>query len=79
MVSESHIHNPKERFGTLCHVAADISTLPFKVIYEKSGKVFFSRECDVVLFVGLEELKAQIRWIDSNVGVHGVFFRNYHR
>ena len=79
MVSESHIHNPKERFGTLCHVAADVSTLPLKVISGKSGKVFFSREYDVVLFVGLVELKAQIRWIDSNVSIHGGFLRNYHR
>ena len=55
----------KDRFETLCHVAADISTAPFKVKRGVLGIPCYSREFDVVLLVGLTELKAQIRWVDS--------------
>ena len=34
----------------------------------------YTREYDVVLLVGLTELKAQIRWVDSvTVRLHGWF------
>lgn len=61
----SGTHDPKERFETLCHVVADISAAPFTWTRGKSGKICYSREYDVVLLVGLTELKAQIRWFDS--------------
>ena len=58
-------HNQKDSFETLCHVVADISAAPFTCKLGKSGKMCYSREYDVVLLVGLTELKAQIRWFDS--------------
>ena len=58
-------HDPTDRFETLCHVAADVSAAPSKLKYGESGKLCYYREYDVVLLVGLTELKAQIRWTDS--------------
>ena len=43
---------------------ADISAAPYTLKVGKSGKRCYSRDYDVVLLVGLTELKAQIRWID---------------
>jgi len=59
----------RDRFETLCHVAADISAAPCTLKMSKSGKMCYSREYDVVLLVGLTELKAQIRWKDSLTGL----------
>jgi len=58
----------QERFETLCHVAADISVAPSTPKVGISGKMCYYRQYDVVLLVGLTELKAQIRWIDSRTG-----------
>jgi len=58
----------KNRFETLCHVAADISAAPSTSKVGKSGKLCYFRNYDIVLLVGLTELKAQIRWIDSGTG-----------
>ena len=58
-------HGPKDRFETLCHVAADISAAPCTRKPGRDGRICCSREFDVVLLVGLTELKAQIRWLDS--------------
>jgi len=57
-----------DRFETLCHVAADISAAPSTPKPGKSGKMYYSRKYDIVLLVGLTELKAQIRWVDSITG-----------
>ena len=65
MVSALTIHDSKDRFETLCHVSADISAALSTPKVGKSGKMCFSRKYNVVLLVGLTELKAQIRWIDS--------------
>jgi len=59
----------QNRFETLCHVAAEVSAAPFTLKLGKSGKVCYQREYDVVLLVGLTELKAQISWTDSTTGV----------
>ena len=65
-------YNPTDRFETLCHVVADISAAPYTSKPGRSGKICYSRKYDVVLLVGLTELKAQIRWIDSRtVRIHG--------
>lgn len=70
-LSWSGTHVPTDKFETLCHVAADISAAPYKRKVGKTGKVCYSRAYDVVLLVGLTELKAQIRWIDSRtVRIH---------
>lgn len=53
------------KFETLCHVVADISAAPCSLERGLHGRMCYSREFDVVLLVGLTELKAQIRWIDS--------------
>jgi hypothetical protein len=59
----------QNRFETLCHVAADVSAAPSKLKFGESGKVCYYREYDVVLLVGLTELKAQIRWTDATTGL----------
>ena len=64
MITTHNTHNIKD-FETLCHVVADISAAPCKLTRGRPGKVCYSREYEVVLLVGLTELKAQIRWIDS--------------
>jgi hypothetical protein len=46
-------------------VVADISATPLTQKIKDDGKKYYMREFDVVLLVGLTELKAQIRWIDS--------------
>jgi hypothetical protein len=61
----SQLTNPKDRFETLCNVIADISAAPFTSKVGSSGEVCYYREFDVVLLVGLTELKAQIRWYDN--------------
>ena len=58
-------HDPTGKFETLCHVVADLSGAPCTLERGIFGKMCYTREYDVVLLVGLTELKAQIRWIDS--------------
>lgn len=65
MISVHTAHDPIAKFETLCHVVADISAAPFTVERGRFGNICYSRDFDVVLLVGLTELKAQIRWIDS--------------
>jgi hypothetical protein len=66
MITVPGADNSKDKFENLCHVIADISAAPCKLTHGRSGQVCYSREYDVVLLVGLTELKAQIRWIDSS-------------
>jgi len=54
-----------DKFETLCYVKADLSTAPSTSKYTTTGRISYKREADVVLLVGLTELKAQISWIDS--------------
>ena len=66
-----HGTHSTEDFETLCHVVADISAAPCKLTRGESGKMYYSREYEVVLVMGPTELKAQIRWIDSEtVRIH---------
>lgn len=60
-----NIHNQKDRFETLCHVAADISLAPSVSVIGRSGGQCYTRRYDLALLVGLTELKAQIRWVDA--------------
>ena len=67
----SGTHSLEDRFETLCHIAADISAAPIIPRLGKSGKMCYARNYDIVLLVGLTELKVEIRWIDSTtVRVH---------
>ena len=59
------IHNLIDNFQTLCHIVADISAAPATLQRGTLGQICYTREYDVVLLVGLTELKAQIRWTDS--------------
>ncbi|KAF9783740.1 hypothetical protein BJ322DRAFT_1109589 [Thelephora terrestris] len=59
----------RDRFETLCHVVADISEAPWRCKTGASGKLCYIQKYDVVLMVGLTELKAQIRWTDSTTGM----------
>ena len=56
--------NQKDKFETLCHVKADVSTTPYTSSFA-TGNVGYRLEYDIVLLVGLTELKAQVSWIDS--------------
>ena len=65
---------PKDEFKTLCYVAGDISDVPCTLKVGESGKLFFYREFNLVLSVGLAKLKAQILWFDHlTVCLHGRF------
>ena len=57
--------NQKDKFETLCRVKADLSAAPYTSRYTAEGKVCYKREYDVILLVGLTELKAQASWIDT--------------
>lgn len=64
-------HHSKDRFETLCHVVADIPASSYNRKPGITGKMCSIYKFDVVLVVGLTELKAQIRWLDSEtVRVH---------
>ena len=56
---------PKDKFETLCHIIADISSAPCVSKFAPTGKTVYSRNYDVILLVGLTELRAQVGWIDS--------------
>ncbi|KAF9783743.1 hypothetical protein BJ322DRAFT_876964 [Thelephora terrestris] len=55
----------QNRFETLCHVHADVSAAQYTTKVGSSRAVCYYREYEVVLLVGLTELKAQIRWTDT--------------
>jgi len=59
----------RDKFETLCRVYGDISAAPSTPQAGSNGKMCYYREFDVVLLVGLTELKAQVRWVDSVTGV----------
>jgi len=58
-----------DKFETLCRVKADLSSASYTSKSNAAGKTAYSRSYDVILLVGLTELKAQIGWIDSVTGV----------
>ena len=71
-------HSPKGKFEVLCHVAASLSGAPCELERGRSGKMCYIRTFDVVLLVGLTELKAEIRWFDTiAVRVHGLFWLSH--
>ena len=49
----------------MCYVRADISSAPYISNYAATGRMGYRREYDIILLVGLTELKAQVSWIDS--------------
>ena len=55
----------KDKFETLCYIEADISSAPYTTKCTAPGRTGYKREYDVILLVGLTELKAQVSWIDS--------------
>ena len=55
----------KDSFETLCYVKADISSAPYTTNHNTPGRTGYKREYDIILLVGLTELKAQVSWIDS--------------
>ena len=55
----------KDNFETLCYVKANISSAPYTSKYTDEGEIGYSRGYDIILLVGLTELKAQVSWIDS--------------
>ena len=62
---------PTDKFETLCHVEADISGAPYTSKVATMGETGYRRDYDIILLVGLTELKAQVSWIDfGTVRVH---------
>ena len=63
-----------DKFETLCIIQADLTTTPYVKKLGEKGKMWYTRNFDVVLLVGLTELKAQIAWIDPvTVSTWGIF------
>ena len=65
VICELGTHSPKGKFEVLCHVAASLSGAPCELERGRFGKMCYIRTFDVVLLVGLTELKAEIRWFDT--------------
>jgi len=57
-----------DKFETLCHIKADISSASYQSNLVETGGVGYKREYTIILLVGLTELKAQVSWIDSETG-----------
>ena len=55
----------KDKFETLCSVKADISGARYTKKLVETGKMGYKRDYNIILLVGLTELKAQVSWIDS--------------
>ena len=53
-----------DKFETLCIIRVDLSTIPHHTNLGKERKTCYIPDFDVILLVGLTELKAQISWID---------------
>ena len=63
--------SPKDSFETLCHVEGDISSVPYTSHNAKKGRMGYRRCYEIVLLVGLTELKAQVSWVNKKtVRVH---------
>ena len=54
----------EDKFKTLCDIKADVSTAPCTLSFA-TGKMGYRREYDIILLVGLTELKALVSWTDS--------------
>ena len=61
----------KGKFESLCHVKVDITGAPYTSKLRESGVMGYMRKYNVILLVGLTELKAQVSWIDSE-SVRGI-------
>ena len=61
-----------DKFQTLCNVEADISSAPYTSSKDTVGETGYKRKYEVILLVGLTELKAQICWKDTSVCAHTV-------
>jgi len=69
----------KDKFETLCRVTADISGAPYTSKLVETGQTAYERKYDVILLVGLTELKAQVSWNDSEtVRTHLVLYVPIH-
>ena len=71
--------NPKDKFEKLCRVEADISSAPYTSRLTERGKTAYEWKYEIILLVGLTELKAQTCWIDSKtVRAHLVLYVPIH-
>jgi len=57
-----------DKFEMLCNIRANLSTAPYQTETRSGEKTYYTRKFDVILLVGLTELKAQIAWIDAATG-----------
>ena len=66
-----------DKCETLCSIQVDISTAPYATRRGYKGVVYHIRDYEVILLVGLTELKARVGWIDSTtVSPRGVLSRS---
>jgi len=65
LVPREKLSEPKDKFKELCSVEADISSAPYTSKLVETGKTVYERKFDIILLVGLTELKAQVGWTDS--------------
>jgi len=65
LVPRSKRSEPKDKFEKLCRVEADISSAPYTSKLAETGQAVYERRFEIILLVGLTELKAQVGWIDS--------------
>ena len=65
LVPRESTQSSKDKFETLCYVEADISSAPHTSNYTTMGGLGYRRDYDIILLVGLTELKAQVSWTDS--------------
>lgn len=75
-VMGTHAQGRTDKFEILCNIRADLSSAPYETERGKTGTISYTRKFDVILLVGLTELKAQIAWVDSvTVSTRGILSR----
>jgi len=57
-----------DKYETLCSIQADLSTAPHQTKRGRAGTMCYVRDFEVILLVGLTELKAQIGWVNAATG-----------
>lgn len=65
----------KDKFEVLCSIEADITGAPYTQKLAETGKMGYERSCDVILLVGLTELKRRSVGSTPKPYVHVLFYK----
>ncbi|KAF8901895.1 hypothetical protein CPB84DRAFT_1846607 [Gymnopilus junonius] len=57
----------QSKFSVLCHVSGDTSSYSFSPRFSRRRQRYYEIQFDIILSLGLTELKAQIAWIEDGV------------